>query len=585
VGKMKKMVRMTALSLTLFVMLAVFMSGVPAGLVFAEDEIDQEMATIDDQNTSSDNTITEIEYYFGEETEDNENSGIEFLEEISVTTQAEETENEVDTVIQNNDTEESQDEQQGDISVASEFETESDVSTVKTLEKDDNSERLTVNAIDIYHNITIDNGDGTYTAWFGYENSNDYIIYDDGSAQDMIILNAVSSTPDLVTEYTLLTEFLPGVNDYAFKVDFGYVENRSRPFECWVDWELQVEGMETDTARALCCDAIEQPYEDIIPSIQGITDNGDGTFTAYFNYENKNSIAIPAVALLQNIVTGESVTGEVLTEFQPGFQLEAFSVVYSGTEISWAIQVPGGEVQIASAIRKPDQDINVFLDYVKDNGDNTYTAVFGYINLNSRTITADEVLINSIKTVNAEIISKDLVTEFKQGSSIESGDAAYGDKLIVTFSVETGKEFGTVSWVLKGPNEITHTVTASVSVASTYVVQTTPNESGETVILTKEVVNNNSDEGLVIQTVETLSNEEETEPDTTESVVESDTEEDETEVIEDSTIPEDNGNSGQEEVINMLKAYWWILLLILIISIVSAVIIIKNNRDKTQGNT
>jgi hypothetical protein len=247
--------------------------------------------------------------------------------------------------------------------------------------------------------------------------------------------------------------------------------------------------------------------------------------------------------------------------------------------------VPGGEVQIASAIRKPDQDINVFLDYVKDNGDNTYTAVFGYINLNSRTITADEVLINSIKTVNAEIISKDLVTEFKQGSSIESGDAAYGDKLIVTFSVETGKEFGTVSWVLKGPNEITHTVTASVSVASTYVVQTTPNESGETVIQTKEVVNNNSDEGLVIQTVETLSNEEETEPDTTESVVESDTEEDETEVIEDSTIPEDNGNSGQEEVINMLKTYWWILLLILIISIVSAVIIIKNNRDKTQGNT
>ena len=95
------------------------------------------------------------------------------------------------------------------------------------------------------------------------------------------------------------------------------------------------------------------PTDPIYPVINCVHNNGDGTYTATFGYQNSNGTAVQIPAGSQNFV---SVPGQnPPTVFNPGanylndlFNNGAPRITFSGTYLLWTLQGPDGIVRTAT---------------------------------------------------------------------------------------------------------------------------------------------------------------------------------------------------------------------------------------------
>jgi hypothetical protein len=80
----------------------------------------------------------------------------------------------------------------------------------------------------------------------------------------------------------------------------------------------------------------------LIPLLECVDDNGDGTYTAHFGYLNNSSAAITLEIGPKNMfVPGQEDFGQP-TVFLPGEHLNVFSVVFSGAnDIKWMLKADG----------------------------------------------------------------------------------------------------------------------------------------------------------------------------------------------------------------------------------------------------
>ena len=80
----------------------------------------------------------------------------------------------------------------------------------------------------------------------------------------------------------------------------------------------------------------------LIPLLECVDNNGDGTFTAHFGYWNHSSATITlAVGPKNMFVPGQQDLGQP-TVFLPGEHLNVFSVVFNATdEIKWMLKADG----------------------------------------------------------------------------------------------------------------------------------------------------------------------------------------------------------------------------------------------------
>jgi hypothetical protein len=90
------------------------------------------------------------------------------------------------------------------------------------------------------------------------------------------------------------------------------------------------------------------PNAAIYSSLQCVTANGGGSYTATFGYNNLNSTSVTIPSGTSNFISPPSA-GVALTTFQPGVNAGVFNVSFSGGYLFWTLQGPDGVSRTASA--------------------------------------------------------------------------------------------------------------------------------------------------------------------------------------------------------------------------------------------
>ena len=99
-----------------------------------------------------------------------------------------------------------------------------------------------------------------------------------------------------------------------------------------------------------------ETFDSIIPSVNRVVNNGDGTYTAYFDYENRNLHAILNSKMVKNHITGASgytsksvfLQGKTWDSGSSAYG-DTLAAVFSGSSVKWELQVPGQTIYSATA--------------------------------------------------------------------------------------------------------------------------------------------------------------------------------------------------------------------------------------------
>ena len=84
------------------------------------------------------------------------------------------------------------------------------------------------------------------------------------------------------------------------------------------------------------------PVQRVGPVLECVRNNGDGTYTAFFGYNNQSGAAqsIPAGGGANRFSPAPENRGQP-SDFQPGRQVSVFSVTWNGTNLVWALNLNG----------------------------------------------------------------------------------------------------------------------------------------------------------------------------------------------------------------------------------------------------
>lgn len=78
------------------------------------------------------------------------------------------------------------------------------------------------------------------------------------------------------------------------------------------------------------------------PVLECVDDNGDGTYTAHFGYLNENNFAVEIPVgegdMGRNTLTGNAISGNPVTTFEPGRVNDAFQIVFDGNNLVWTLR-------------------------------------------------------------------------------------------------------------------------------------------------------------------------------------------------------------------------------------------------------
>lgn len=215
----------------------------------------------------------------------------------------------------------------------------------------------------------VDNCDGTFTAWYGYSNpSNSEVSVSVGS------LNYF--TGGALADLGQPTTFLPGRQVNVFAVDLGGNSE--------LVWKLTDHTATANSSKADNACGV-QP---IRPFVDTVVNNCDGTFSAVFGYSNGNSSTVEVPHGDGNKITGIALSSSPQpSRFLPGRHPSAFTIPFSNETIVWTLNG-----RTATAANDQAQQpcvyvpINPVLEKVVDSCNGSYTAVFGYLNVNSHPV-------------------------------------------------------------------------------------------------------------------------------------------------------------------------------------------------------
>lgn len=173
-----------------------------------------------------------------------------------------------------------------------------------------------------------------------------------------------------------ITQFSQGTYENAFKIRYTCTDN--------IIWTVSgIFGTQTvssiDAFDVECLDAIHV-------FVKCIANDGCGNFRVTFGYENTGSDTVVITNPLQNFLTGNILSGNVITAFAPGKHEFAFDIGYAGDELKWTLTGYDEYSRSATAYSmhagKCFEPLNVFVKCIRHNSNGTTTAVFGYENIN-----------------------------------------------------------------------------------------------------------------------------------------------------------------------------------------------------------
>lgn len=129
------------------------------------------------------------------------------------------------------------------------------------------------------------------------------------------------------------------------------------------------------------------------PLVNCVANNGNGTYTAYFSYQNNSGSVInlpPGVCdgKNQNIFSPSPAVRSQPGVFQPGLKNPAFAEVFDGSALTWTVQVAGAPAKSVTAQvghSRPCASVEPILecvDQVAASGPKAYVAYFSYQNNN-----------------------------------------------------------------------------------------------------------------------------------------------------------------------------------------------------------
>lgn len=94
----------------------------------------------------------------------------------------------------------------------------------------------------------------------------------------------------------------------------------------------------------------------VSPVLECVTNNGNGSYTAYFGYENRNPVAVTIPRGNDNRFHPEPKDRGQPTVFGPGRQRFVFKVDFNGKNLVWQLKGPDGKGRTATASSNPTQD-------------------------------------------------------------------------------------------------------------------------------------------------------------------------------------------------------------------------------------
>ena len=195
--------------------------------------------------------------------------------------------------------------------------------------------------VDKYKAITpildciMDNEDGTYSAYFGYENTNDEVItikaYDDANAttdvNDTIggANYAVIVGPGYVKSYgKQISTFEVGRVKGAFSIPFKQSET--------IRWRLKTNSFETKEETA---DASSVKCAKVTPAAKCISINTDGSLQAYFGYTNNNDFEVTIPVGARNNINPDPEDRGQPVQFLPGNVANVFDTKLDEPSTAW----------------------------------------------------------------------------------------------------------------------------------------------------------------------------------------------------------------------------------------------------------
>ena len=91
------------------------------------------------------------------------------------------------------------------------------------------------------------------------------------------------------------------------------------------------------------------------PVLECVVNNGGGSYTAWFGYQNLNTVAITIPVGTNNKFTPNPIDRGQTTTFQPGRQRSVYSVNFNGSNLVWYLKGPdnGGRTSTASSNSSP----------------------------------------------------------------------------------------------------------------------------------------------------------------------------------------------------------------------------------------
>ncbi|MGH9568872.1 MAG: hypothetical protein ACRD4F_04500, partial [Candidatus Angelobacter sp.] len=88
---------------------------------------------------------------------------------------------------------------------------------------------------------------------------------------------------------------------------------------------------------------------EVKPELECVVNNGNGSYTAQFGYENLNTGAVNIPVGSSNGFSPTPADRGQPTVFQPGRQRSAFSVTFDGSNLVWSLQGPDGIARTSKA--------------------------------------------------------------------------------------------------------------------------------------------------------------------------------------------------------------------------------------------
>ena len=127
----------------------------------------------------------------------------------------------------------------------------------------------------------------------------------------------------------------------------------------------------------------------IVPILNCVVKNVDGTYSAYFGYENNNPEAVTIAAGTntkeqKNVINGDEEFTYHINEFKAGKVNGAFYVPFNkGQTVAWTVKNSTEEKTVeATSSSKKCKNVEPKVQCIDKNKDGSYTAHFGYLNKN-----------------------------------------------------------------------------------------------------------------------------------------------------------------------------------------------------------